>query len=140
MARFKRAHENLQAWIIGMDVVDAIYVLTRCFPKEELFVLTSQMRRAAISIPTNIAEGAAKETEKEKLRFYRISRGSISELETEVKIAQRQGYVADTESIDVLLDNESRVLSGLINSVKKKLETKRNEARNRIRKSATGRN
>ena len=122
-----------------MDVVDAIYTTTRRFPKEELFVLTSQMRRAAISIPTNIAEGAAKETEKERLRYYRISRGSISELETEVKIAQRQGYIADTESLDILLDHESRVLSGLINSVKKKLETKRNQARSRIRESAADR-
>lgn len=139
MATFRRAHENLQAWIIGMDVVDAIYTTTRRFPKEELFVLTSQMRRAAISIPTNIAEGAAKETEKERLRYYRISRGSISELETEVKIAQRQGYIADTESLDILLDHESRVLSGLINSVKKKLETKRNQARSRIRESAADR-
>lgn len=74
-----------------MDVVDEIYILTRQFPKEELFVLTSQMRRAAISIPANIAEGAAMETEKGMIRYLRISRASLSELETEVKIAQRQG-------------------------------------------------
>lgn len=127
MGEFKRAHEDLDAWKLGMDVVDAVYQLTASFPREEMFTLTSQMRRAAISIPTNIAEGAAKESDKDKLRFYIISRGSLSELETELKIAERQHYVDDTKALDKLLYRESRVLSGLINSVKRKL--KNNEKR-----------
>ncbi|MCZ7557126.1 MAG: four helix bundle protein [Bacteroidia bacterium] len=125
MGKFKRAHENLDAWIIGMDVVDAVYAMTRKFPKDELFVLSSQMRRAAISIPTNIAEGSAKDSFKETLRYYTISRGSLSELETEVKIAERQHYIENTDEIDALLDHESRVLSGLINSVRRKIRDDR---------------
>jgi len=122
MGKFRRAHENLDAWKLGMDVVDAVYAMTRKFPKEEMFVLSSQMRRAAISIPTNIAEGSAKDSYKETLRYYSISRGSLSELETEVKIAERQHYIDSTDEICDLLDRESRVLSGLINSVKRKIK------------------
>ena len=122
MGKFRRAHENLDAWKLGMDVVEAVYAMTRKFPKEEMFVLSSQMRRAAISIPTNIAEGSAKDSYKETLRYYSISRGSLSELETEVKIAERQHYIDSTDEICDLLDRESRVLSGLINSVKRKIK------------------
>jgi len=123
MGDFRRAHEDLDAWKLGMDFVDAIYQLTASFPREEMFTLTSQMRRAAISIPTNIAEGAAKESKKDSLRFYVIARGSLCELETELKIAERQGYVGDARKLANLLDRESRVLSGLINSVKRALRT-----------------
>ena len=122
MGDFKRAHEDLDAWKLGMDVVDAVYKLTAFFPREELFTLTSQMRRAAISIPTNIAEGAAKESWKDSLRFYIIARGSLSELETELKIAERQRYISDTNELDKLLQRESKVLSGLINSIRRKLK------------------
>ena len=108
-----------------MDVVDSVYAMTRKFPKEELFVLSSQMRRAAISIPTNIAEGSAKDSFRETLRYYTISRGSLSELETEVKIAERQHYIDNTDEIDELLDHESRVLSGLINSMRRKIRDDR---------------
>ncbi len=121
MNEFKRAHEDLDAWKLGMDVVDAVYEMTARFPKAELFTLTSQMRRAAISIPTNIAEGAAKESAKDTLRFLIIARGSLSELETELKIAERQHYITDTTELDRLLYRESKVLSGLINSVKRKI-------------------
>jgi len=121
MEEFKRAHEDLDAWKLGMDVVDAVYSLTAQFPRDELFTLTSQMRRAAISIPTNIAEGAAKESDRDTLRFLVIARGSLSELETELKIAERQRYVNDTSALDKLLYRESKVLSGLINSVRRKL-------------------
>jgi len=121
MKEFKRAHEDLDAWKLGMDVVDAVYEMTARFPKAEMFTLTSQMRRAAISIPTNIAEGAAKESAKDTLRFLIIARGSLSELETELKIAERQHYITDTTELDRLLYRESKVLSGLINSVKRKI-------------------
>ncbi len=122
MGEFKRAHEDLDAWKLGMDVVDAVYKLTASFPREELFTLTSQIRRAAISIPTNIAEGAAKESWKDSLRFYIIARGSLSELETELKIAERQRYISDTNELEKLLQRESKVLSGLINSIRRKLK------------------
>jgi len=77
-----RAHEKLKAWKLSMQLVREIYELTKQFPKEELFCLTQQMRRAAISIPSNIAEGSGRSSTKEYAHFISIARGSLSEVET----------------------------------------------------------
>ena len=82
-----RPHEKLQTWIESADLVLNIYKATEKFPKEEKFGLTSQIRRAAVSIPTNIAEGAARNSSKEFAHFVSIAQGSASELETELIIA-----------------------------------------------------
>ena len=84
-----RPHEKLDAWNRGIDLVLAVYRATDNFPKEERFGLTSQMRRAAVSIPANIAEGAARRTSKEFAYFLSNAQGSTSELETELLIAYR---------------------------------------------------
>ena len=78
----KRKHHSLLVWQEAMELVQEIYNVTALFPKEEVYALTNQMRRAAVSVPSNIAEGAARTGKKEFLQFLSIARGSLSELET----------------------------------------------------------
>lgn len=86
-------HKNLEAWKQSMDFVVEIYNLTKEFPKEEVFGLTQQMKRAAVSVPSNIAEGCARKGNLETIQFLYIAVGSLSELETQLIIAERVGYV-----------------------------------------------
>jgi four helix bundle protein len=108
-----RPHYKLEAWKLSMELVRNIYALTQAFPKDEMFGLTSQIRRAAVSIPSNIAEGAARTGTKEFAQFLNIARGSLSELETQLLIAADLGYVKNDASVFVLLDRVSRVITGL---------------------------
>ena len=88
-----RSYTDLRVWQRGMDLVEAIHVTTQSFPKHEIYGLTSQVRRAAVSIPANIAEGHSREHTKEFRNFLSMAQGSISELETELEIAARLGYL-----------------------------------------------
>lgn len=112
-------YKDLIAWQKAMDLVDAVYDASEGFPKRELYSLTDQMRRAAVSIPSNIAEGQAHYSNREFLHFLRHSRGSLAELETQTLIAKRREYLKDSQAEDILTRaNElSRILSGLINSL-----------------------
>jgi len=104
-----------------MQLVGAIYDATDSFPQHEIYGLTSQLRRAAVSIPSNIAEGQAHYTNREFIRFLRHSRGSLAEIETQLLIAQNRGYVPQGRADELIhqTDELGRVLSGLINSLKK---------------------
>ena len=117
-----RSHHNLDAWRKSVDFVVEVYKMTDTFPKEEKFGLTSQIRRASVSIPTNIAEGAARKSDKEFLQFLSIAQGSASEVETEILIAHRLGYLnkQDFEHADLCLDDIGRMLTGLSNHLKRK--------------------
>ena len=108
-----KPHEKLEAWQQSMQLVKHIYDLTRSFPKEELFGLTQQMRRAAVSIPSNLAEGAARNGAKEYLHFIGIARGSLAELDTQIQIARLLGYCQNSEAITENLDRLGRLLTGL---------------------------
>ncbi|MGH8769388.1 MAG: four helix bundle protein [Burkholderiales bacterium] len=110
----KRKHHDLLAWQEAIELVTATYELTRSFPKEEQFVLISQMRRAAVSIPSNIAEGAARNSSKEFVHFLTLARGSLSELETQLVISRELGYIKDFAEIDALMDRIFRLVAGLI--------------------------
>lgn len=88
-----RSHESLEVWRRAVDFVVLIYRITESFPSDERFGLVSQLRRAAVSIPANIAEGAARDYPKEKLRFISIAQGSASEVSTELLISQKLGFV-----------------------------------------------
>ena len=112
----KRAHHDLLAWQQGIALVKVVYQLTSTFPKSELYALTSQMRRAAVSVPANIAEGVARNTTGDFLRFLHIARGSLSELETYVVLARELGYASDTQQIDAHLERVFGLVGGLINS------------------------
>lgn len=116
-----RPHENLEAWRKAIDLVVAIYKDTDDFPKEERYGLTSQIRRSAISIPANIAEGAGRDSNKEFVHFLSNAQGSASELETELIIAKRLGYLRDTRFASLFGDAAfvSRLIVGLSRHLKK---------------------
>lgn len=113
-----RAHYDLDAWKISRELVKAVYLLTKAFPKEELFGLTSQMRRAAVSVPSNIAEGAARAGDREFAQFLNIARGSLSELETQLLIASDLGYIKSNDPIFGMVDRVSRLITGLHKAIR----------------------
>ena len=88
-------YKDLVVWQKAMELTDEVYHLTRLLPKEELFSLSDQMRRAAISIPSNIAEGYGRQTEREFKPFLSVARGSVFEAETQINIGIRQNYYSD---------------------------------------------
>ena len=90
-----RPHHELRVWQDAMALVGKLYALTAGFPAEERFGLTAQIRRAAVSVPSNIAEGAARGTVRDFLRFLIVARGSLSELDTQVRIARHLGFGDD---------------------------------------------
>jgi four helix bundle protein len=111
--------EDLQAWRLSMDLVEAIYRCTQQWPGEERYGLVSQIRRAAISIPSNIAEGKGRASDKEFIKFLNYARGSVYELQTQIKIAFRLNFLSGpTASV---LENQAaevgRVLNGLIRAI-----------------------
>ena len=110
-----RGHKDLVVWQKSMDVVVLVYKMTETFPKEEIYGLTSQMRRAAVSIPCNIAEGKRRMTENEFKHFLRIAFGSAAELETQMEISLKLGFVNPDNISEVvrLLDEVMRMLNKL---------------------------
>ena len=108
-----RPHYKLEAWKNAMDLVDEVYNLTNSFPSEEKFGLISQMRRSAISVPSNVAEGAARNSDAEFAHFINIAKGSLSELETQVIISKRQNYLTNISDILDLIEKVSSQLAGL---------------------------
>jgi four helix bundle protein len=115
----EKAHKKLVLWQKAVHLVVTIYEATRRFPTSERFGLAAQMQRAAVSMPSNIAEGAARKGRKEYLQFVYTARGSLSELDTQVEIACQLGYLAPEESIKLQAEmNEvSRLLNGVISYV-----------------------
>ena len=113
-------HKDLRVWQQSIEMVTSIYKMTKAFPKDELFGLVSQMRRAAVSVPSNIAEGYARGTDKEKLHFLRISSGSMSEIETQLILSLNLGYIGQ-ETYNELSEQITSVwkqLNALISSIK----------------------
>jgi four helix bundle protein len=112
----EKAHKKLVLWHKAIHLVVSVYEATRRFPTSERFGLGAQMQRAAVSIPSNIAEGAARKGRKEYLQFVYTARGSLSELDAQVEIACQLGYLAAEESIRLPaeMDEVSRLLNGVI--------------------------
>jgi four helix bundle protein len=115
-----QSYRDLLVWQKSMDLVTEIYQLTRPFPQEELFGLTSQTRRAAVSVPANIAEGYGRIHRKEYLYHLSIARGSLMEVETHLQIALRLTYLSREQGAQIwsLLQEVGRLLNGLIRSLK----------------------
>ena len=111
-----KTHKDLNVWQESMALVTLIYEKTKSFPKDELFSLTSQIRRCAVSIPSNISEGAARESNKEFIRFLYISQGSIAELDTQLLIANNLNFLSkeDYINLDEKLVSIRKMLAGLI--------------------------
>ena len=114
-----RPHHKLDVWKKSIDFVTEVYKLTATFPEAEKFGLISQLRRAAISIPSNIAEGAGRESQKEFRNFLSIAQGSAAEIETQLIISNRLKYISKEELDKMLnlLDAISRMLTGLRKSL-----------------------
>ena len=117
-----RNYRNLKAFELADELVLMVYKATKAFPKDELFGLTSQLRRAAVSVPSNIVEGAAKDTEVEFLRFLDIAYGSASELDYQISLANRLGYMQEAvyNELRTKSTETAKVLNGLIRSLRKK--------------------
>jgi four helix bundle protein len=118
----ERIHRKLELWQRSVDLSFHIYQVSRKFPLECRFGLTSQILKTCVSISSNIAEGAARDSKKEKLRFFNIAQGSLSELDTQVEIAKRCAFMADNEYRQLIKQIEiiSKQLYKLIGWVKSK--------------------
>jgi four helix bundle protein len=112
-------HKDLDVWKKAMDLAAQVYSLTARFPKEELYGLTSQIRRSAVSIPSYIAEGAARHSRKEFIQFLHIASGSVAELETQLLLAIRTGFIPG-DSIISHIEEVRKPLLGLLRSLKNK--------------------
>jgi four helix bundle protein len=112
-----RNHKDLKVWAIGIDLVEDIYRLTRSFPVEERFALSDQLRRAAVSIPANIAEGAGRTSRADFARFLGIASGSLSEVETLVLLCQRLKLVGEAESTHQKIRALRKMLAALRRSL-----------------------
>lgn len=117
-----KPHKNLEAWKQSMDLVIEIYRTTEHFPSQETYGLTNQIRRAAVSVPSNIAEGAARQTKKEFANYLHIAQASLSELDTQVELASRLGYLNDPSrrGLDETMERIDKMITGLIRHLSKK--------------------
>ncbi len=115
-----RSHEDLKVWQESIQFVTQIYEITKNFPKSELYGIVSQIRRSAISIPSNIAEGAGRNHKKEYIQFCYISLGSLAELETQIIIASNLKYIENKtlKQFTTIIRHIRSMLSGLIKSLK----------------------
>ena len=112
-------HKDLEVYKKAIDFVVHVYELTKSFPKEEVYGLTSQIRRAVVSIPSNIAEGCARYSDKETKNFVNVAFASLMEVETQLEIALKLGYIKEY----AITDKELNVLKSLLLGFKKYLET-----------------
>lgn len=114
-----RNYQDLIAWQKAMDLVMAVYATTNGFPREEIYGLRGQMRKAAVSIPSNIAEGEGRRTAKEFRRFLSITHGSLREVEPQTLIAERLGYISSESRSEILRvpAEVSRLITGLSNKL-----------------------
>jgi len=115
-----RDHNKLRAFELADKLALNVYKITNKFPREELFCLTSQIRKSAVSVPSNIVEGCARESEKEYLHFLVIANGSLRELHYQFGLAQRLGFIEGvSEDFESLFNETELVLGGLIRSLRK---------------------
>ena len=112
-------HKDLDVWKKSIELVTEIYSITANFPNEEKYGIVSQIRRAAISVPSNIAEGCARFSDKENLRFLDIARGSLAELETQLIISKNLGFI-DSDNLIKKISTIAQMLSGLKRHLKQK--------------------
>jgi four helix bundle protein len=117
----QKPHKKLDVWKRSIDLVQNIYELTKTFPKIEEYGLINQMRRAAISVPANISEGAARQTKKEFIQYLHMAQGSLSELDTNLEITLRLGYTKESslQELSALMNDIDKMLTGLIKSLKR---------------------
>jgi four helix bundle protein len=118
-----KSYRELEVWKVSMEFVTEIYRITSKFPSSELYGLSAQIRRCAVSIPSNIAEGAGRKNTREFIQFLYVSNGSLSELETQLEIAFRLGYVTDPEPCNNRIMHIRKMLVNLIRALNQKLNS-----------------
>lgn len=120
-----KSHKDLEVWKRTVTLVTSIYTITKGFPQNEVYGLTNQIRRAAVSIPSNIAEGAARKNTKEFIQFLYIALGSLSELETQIIISHNLNYASENELnlIQSELTEIRKMILGLVNFLKNKKQS-----------------
>jgi four helix bundle protein len=114
-----RSYEDLRIWQDGMLLAEMVYRLCRQMPKDEIYGLASQLKRAAVSVPSNIAEGSERSGTKELVQFLYIAKGSLAEVETQLKLAARLQLISEINDALTIADRVSRGISNLIKSLKK---------------------
>ena len=125
MSEYK-TYKELDVWLKSRSLVKDVYLITQSFPKEELYDLVSQMRRCAVSIPSNIAEGYGRQYKKETIQFFHIAKGSLYELETQLFIAFDLNYLIESKQKELILQVEEcrKLLGGLIKYFENNLNLK----------------
>ena len=117
-------YTELDVWQVARMLVSEVYIHSKTFPKEEIFGLTNQLRRAAISVPSNIAEGCGRSSSKEPVHFFFIARGSLYQLETQLYLSQDLGYLSPEVfgSLDKQIENWIKLINGFIRYYKAKFK------------------
>lgn len=115
------SHRKLRVWQSGLELALLTYRSTKDFPRDELYGLTSQMRRAAVSVPSNIAEGSARKSTADFLRFLTISAGSLSELDTQIEIADELGYLNNADELRRACNGLSRMITRFMQKLESRL-------------------
>ena len=117
-------YKDLNVWQKSMELVDEIYSLVKMLPKEETYALSDQMRRAVVSVPSNIAEGFKRNSDRDFIHFLSISNGSTAELETQLIIANRQNFLSEEQTKKALglCEETEKMLSTLIGNIKRKIK------------------
>jgi four helix bundle protein len=116
-----RSYKDLLIWQKGIELTEIVYSITKSFPIEEIYSLTNQIKRASVSIPSNIAEGFGRNSTKSYMNFLKISRGSLYELETQLIIAEKQNFISDSlllQNINDLIAEEGKMINSYINKLK----------------------
>ena len=108
-----KCYEDLVVWQKAMLLAKRVYCLQRCLPKEEVYALGDQIRRAAVSVPSNIAEGFGRESDKDFRHYLSIARGSLCEVKTQLQLAESLGFLQIDEDLNALFDEVGKLINGL---------------------------
>ncbi len=117
----RKNHKDLIVWQKGLTLAHAVHLATAKFPRHELFGLCSQIRRAAVSVPSNIAEGAARSSTREFIQFLHIARGSLAELETQIHLAVQARYIENANTLLYQVEEVGKLLNAVISGLRRRL-------------------
>lgn len=114
-------HKQLDTWKFALELVREVYLITESFPSKEIYGITSQLRRASVSVVSNISEGSSRKSNIERIRFYEISRSSIVEIDSQIEIAILLGFVTKNkiQNLEVLIGKLFKMITGMISANKK---------------------
>ena len=132
-----RSYQDMEVWQVAMSLAEDVYGVVARFPKDEQFALSSQLRRAVVSVPSNIAEGFGRETTKDFLHFIAMARGSLYEMRTQIELAKRLGYIENPEAIFDKSDRTAMMLNSLSTKLRNRLSFSSHESRATNRESRT---